>query len=268
MEFVVNESLENSRLKELCEGRKQAQSPEEKKQATSAFLREVILNARFLSIVELSQPPVRTNDGRLSLPEGASIGFAMLDTEEGGQYYPVFTDWDEVNRWPGLKDAHPQTMILSFDDYAAMIAGKQEAAGLVINPFGDSFAIDREGIETLQDKKQLLITGQARHRVGKDTPILLGDPDVYPVEMINAICDRVCMNPNIHALWMRVMERDEEESYLIVADYTGSQEVVFSQIAEAAIPFLGRMYIDLLPLSDPFAREAVEHTYPFYEAES
>lgn len=65
----------------------------------------------------------------------------MLTTVDNRTFYPAFTDWNELRRWNPEEGLH--TLILTFDDYADMVAKTETPAGIVVNPFWDSLTLDR-----------------------------------------------------------------------------------------------------------------------------
>ena len=80
----------------------------------------------------------------------------------------MFTDWEELGRWKGLT-APLKTLILSFDDFYAMIAKREDTAGVVVNPFGDSFVIEREAMNTLKEHKERTEKGATAIEAEKET---------------------------------------------------------------------------------------------------
>ena len=47
-----------------------------------------------------------------------------------------------------------QTLVLTFDDYAAMVLRDNRAAGFVVDPFGSCLSFDRAMMEHLAVRKQ------------------------------------------------------------------------------------------------------------------
>ena len=62
-----------------------------------------------------------------------------------------FTSWEELRRLCGPKNQ--QTLLLSFDDYAAMILRDGRGAGFVIDPFGCCLSFDRAMVAHLVQRK-------------------------------------------------------------------------------------------------------------------
>ena len=87
---------------------------------------------------------------------------------DGKKFHPLFTDWEELGRWQGLTTPL-KTLILSFDDYHAMISKREDTAGVVVNPFGDSFVIAREAMNTLKEHKERTEKGATAIEAEKET---------------------------------------------------------------------------------------------------
>ena len=83
--------------------------------------------------------------------EGTAIQFQLLPNQEGQPFFPAFTGWEELRKLCGPKNQ--QTLLLSFDDYAAMILRDNRGAGFVIDPFGCCLSFDRAMVEHLVGRK-------------------------------------------------------------------------------------------------------------------
>lgn len=270
MEIDVNQPLENPKLKELFARRRELMSSERQDaesygEVMNQLYEEIVMNAHFLSVVQFSKPPVSKEGGTAVFQEETIMRFPMLTTEDKRDFYPAFIDWEELGAWEEIKNAQLKTLVLTFDDYASMILGNERTAGLVVNPFSDNMAFNREVIGHLKERKEILQTGHSQRRVTKDTPVHLGDPKTYPDAMVEAICGHARKEKAIQAIWLRLMEKEGEFSFLLVVDFSGEKEVVFNGIADVARAHLPQgMYIDMVSLADDFGRRATEDIEPFY----
>lgn len=267
MQIECNKPLENPRLKELFALRRAAEDGEALRPIMEKLLSELVMNAELLSVIRLSQKPGIEEEAS-EIPSEATIGFPMLAAPDGGQFYPAFIDEEELGKWDSLEESGLQTIRLSFDEYAYMVLDKQQAEGLVINPFSDNLSLDRGSLRELRERKELQTMGHACKQVEENAVVHLGEPDEYPEEMVEAICSYAEEEPDIRRLWLRMMEQHGEVSYLLVAELSGEAEVLFENIAVAAAPHLGELFIDMLPLSDGFAQRAVEGVPAFYRRKS
>ncbi len=262
---MENHMPDNSLLRELFEQRAGAKSQEELDRIMERLLTEVVLGAHFLSVVRSAAEPA--DSGQKPVFQGQEmVGFPMLDGPGGKQFYPAFTDTQALGLWTSFDRETHRTIVLNFDDYVSMILDNGDAGGLAINPFGDNLVLDREELRFLREKKRLLIDGYARHEVKKNTMIRLGVPDDCPEEMLLDIGMCAKRDPNIRALWFGTMEKETDRSYLLIVDSQGNADAAIEEMAAAAVPHLKGRYIDMIPLSSDFIKNAVENAEPFYEA--
>ncbi len=265
MDVDVNQPLENPELKELFRQLEGGQSEEERRQLMNRLLEEIALNACFLSVIQLSEEPESQGDGKAVFQRDTTMGFPMLTTQDGRQFYPAFIDWEELGKWEAVRGAPPKTLLLRFDDYAAMVLRDGGADGIVIDPFSHNLMLDRAYLEHLRNQKELRASGHTEHTVQKRTVVQLGDPRDYPTAMVEAVKAHAAQDKRIKRLWLRLMERDGEVSFLIVADFQGDRGDVFNGIGETARPYLSGMYIDLIPYADAFGADAARGKEPFYQ---
>ncbi len=252
----VNVPLENPKLKTLLASFREDGTAEE-------VLEEIALRARFLSLIQLSSEPADTGNGTAVFEEGTKISFPLLGSESGAFYYAAFTDWEELGKWEAAKEA-PKTLILSFDDYADMILEQDGIGGLAVNPFGANLILEKEQIRHMKSHKDVVLKGVSQEVISKDTKVMLGEPKEYPTAMIQAIsaCLRSC--PEVNRVWLRLMERDHELSYLLIVDLEGEQSSVFEKIAGAARPHLNGFFIDMVVYADDFGKRATQGVASFY----
>lgn len=255
----VNQPVENPRLKALMEKWRENASGEN----TSNVLEEIVLRAWFLSVFESSEEPRHEGGEKAVFEKDTVLSFPMLSGADGKMFHPVFTDWEELGRWQGLATP-PKTLILSFDDLHTMVAKREDVAGVVVNPFGVSFSIPRERMNSLKERKELAEKGATSIEVEKETQVMLGEPRVYPDRMVRAISEHLRQHPEVSRVWLRLMVREKEQSFLLVVDFSGEAQEVFGGIADAARPFLNGMFLDMVPLDSSFGQQATEGVEPVY----
>lgn len=77
----------------------------------------------------------------------AQIQFQLVTTPDDRAFFPAFTDLDEMKKH--FADPEQKTLVLTFADYAGMILRDKAAAGLVVDPFGDSLTLETGLVEFL-----------------------------------------------------------------------------------------------------------------------
>lgn len=260
----VNKPLENPKLKQLFLQAEQADGKPEHEAIINQLAEEIVMNAHFLAVIELSAEPEAQGDGSAVFHQGSTMAFPTLGSPDGSHFYPVFIDWEELGKWDSMRGISPKTLITSFDDLAAMVLDKDGGDGVVIDPFSHNLLLDRNTLARWRTNKQLAKTGCTEQRVKEDTAVRLGTPKDYPDAMVRAICEYARKNREIKTLWLRLMEKGGELSYLVIAEFSGDRGQTFGRIAEAGSPHLGGMYLDMVPYEDGFGHRAVDGVEPFY----
>lgn len=217
-------------------------------------LDEVLMRAHLLA-------PVVYPKGESATP--GNVQFQVIAAQDGRTFFPAFTDWSELRKLCGPRDQ--QTMVLTFDDYAAMLSAEDKVSGFVINPLGMPLTLEKTFVAQLaKEKKQR--AGYSHQVIRKDTKVLLGDVTDWPQAMTDAVCLAVRELEEVSRLYLRLMSREGEAqpSYLIVVDYCGDQDKVFRTIADAARPHLQGRRVDLVPFENGLGQTAAKDQKPFF----
>ncbi len=253
-----NNPVTNPYLKECMQALKQDNSEENQ----NRVLQEIAMQAHFLSLVVFSQPPKDNGDGTATFEKESTMQFPLLTTADGSILCPAFTDWEELNKW--RREETPRTLVLTFDDYASMVLRDTHLTGLVINPFGENLVLDRALLTHMQAHKAQILAGVQEQKIDKETQVLLGEPAERPEAALAAMAAIFRENLDVCAAWLRLLRRDDTESYLIVVDCDGDARAVFVQAAAAARPHLQGMPLDFVPYSADFGRHAAQGVEPFF----
>ena len=257
----INKPVENPKLSALFEQRRNA-SPEQQAAVNNQIAEEIALHARLLAVITFDPDAVKLEkDGKAVIQKDTQLSFAMFTDPNNDVFMPVFTDWPSLYAGEVYKDKDVQTLVVGFDDICAITNGK---AGAVVNPFTDNFVISPRNLAYMKQQKEIALTGVSRQVVEKDTTVQIGNLKEVPYEMVNAITEHAKGNPQINAVWLKLMIKDGEKSYLLIVDHTGDPDAVFKGIADAAVPHIhDGMYLDMLGYDNPTGRKAAEGT-PFY----
>lgn len=266
----VNVPLTNPKLEDMFRRRAELDPKDEK--AAFALMnemaKEIVMNAHFLSVVEFEGGNVRTDEnGNVVFGAGTVIKYPQLKGPEGNMYFPAFTNWDELRKWNDAKEGEIQTMVHSFDDYYAMV--KDNRNGFVIDPFGGNLILDNDTIRRFKEKKDMNTTGHTERVITKETKVMIGEPAEYPHEMAEAIRVYAEANKDIKAVWLKLMQSDGEQSFLLAVDFKGDREDVFAKIAAAATPYLpDGYYIDIVSRYQPGIGTTASKGKPLYKRKS
>lgn len=259
-------TVENPLLKELFSRWRSIgdSNSREAQDCMNGILTEVVENAQFLSVVDISSDRGMefSGDGTAVLQEDTEMSFKTLSDDNGNIYFPAFTDWENLRMWADHREGDVDTLVLKFDDYYTLI--KDGAAGIVINPFSDNLPISNELMQHLREVRDHHETGHCDHVVQQEAEVMIGEPADYPKEMVDAIVRYAKTDKHINAIYLKLMINGGERSYLLIVDFKGDINEIFGCIAQAAQPYIpSGMFIDMLPITDDFGRKAADNE-PFY----
>lgn len=224
-----------------------------------------MMKAHFISPVIISPIPGPSSDSEVVLKENTIINFSVIENTANQQFFLAFTDWEELWKWHKVENQ--QTLIVTFDDLARMVLDERgNSDGFVINSHGENITFNKTMIGALKDEKERRAKGCVVEQVvKKDTTVQLGQPRIYPKEMVNAISNYLKKQKNVQAAYLQLMIKEGEQSYLLIIDFIGDRREIFDGIANVAMSHLNGMIIDLIPYDSDFGRNATSNIEPFYK---
>ncbi len=231
---------------------------------TRARMIAEVKQAHFISPVIISPTPDHVNeDTKVTLKEKTTISFSMIGNEASQQFFLAFTDWEELGKWKREEDQ--QVVVLTFNDFAAMaLDGEGSSCGFVINPFGENVVFDKAIMRAIRDEGRNEKGGASEYIIEKETAVHLGQPREYPYELVGAISYYLKGQKNVKAAYLQLMEKEGEQSYLLIVDFAGDRRTLFDGIANAAMKHLNGMFIDMIPYDADFGLSATKNIKPFY----
>ena len=254
----LNQPITNPALKRALEEMHRENTRPNQERALDELLR-----AQLLSPVTITPPPNGEGAaGQTRLDQDTRIQFSLLTTQDGRAFFPAFTDWEELRRLS--QDPRQQTLVLGFADYARMILRDGAAAGLAVNPFGESLTMERPMVEYLENRRRELEEGLRPEQIEKDTQVMVGEPVRFPQALADAVKARAGELPGVERIWLREMVRGGQESLLLVVDHTGDEGQLFAALAQAARPCLEGAQVDLVSFDSGLGRSAAQGAEPIF----
>ena len=173
----------------------------------------------------------------------------------------MYTDWPALKQWRNIPNE--QTLITSYDDISHMVLKEQKTAGFVINPYSHNIPVRRDLILYLN---ALIAT---KWTTDVETTIHLDLPSNEPVALKEAVTEYLKTQKNVTGIWLVLMEKSGEFSFLIVIDFVGDRDATFNGIASAAVPKLreGEL-IDIVPSDSDLGQKVISDYPPFYKRET
>lgn len=201
-----------------------------------------IYKARYLmpfDPTQLKANPENMVDGKLVVKDKSQFKIPLITNADGKNFFAFFTDWIEFRKFDKQKKLSGN--IIGFEDLKYF--SKQEN-GVVINPFGFNLILDENMINviesTVSGKQDVNIE---KLTVEKDTKVMLGDPKEKPTELIEAISKCLEKHNEVKSAYLKLMVKDNVESWIACIDFEGEKNALFGDIAKsAACLFKGQKY--------------------------
>ncbi len=190
-----------------------------------------------------------------NISDDSRIAFPVLENSDGKNYYPFFTDWNEYRKFD--RNTQYTIMAAGFNDIEKFV---NKSDGIVINPFGVNIIIDYDMLTTIRE---------ASKEMSKSlTKVSVGDPNVYPLEMVRKISEKLWDKDYIDAAYLKIMLRNRDTSYLVALEgnLPEKTENLYNEIAENALPSANNIPIDFIDYSSDFAKKVFGNSEPFYTA--
>ncbi|MDD4850253.1 MAG: enhanced serine sensitivity protein SseB C-terminal domain-containing protein [Gemmiger sp.] len=269
-----NQPVKNPALKNAMADMRKNNTPE-----TRNIVINQMMNAVFLApaIVDFGKnAPKPDAQGKVKIEPNSKISFTLINTQDGKKFFMAFTDWEELRKWN--KNPGQQTLMLRFDDYAALLEKNTNAAGFVINPYTENLRFDPATVASLKNQKADFIKAKmaaaraqahakAAHKIDPGSKVVLVEPTVYPDGMLDPICEYLQTRPDVQAAYIQVMiVNDTDKSYLMVLDCP-QDDALFAAVAKAAHPYMAAnktMNMDITIAASPLGQQALKGTDPFY----
>lgn len=263
----INKDIDNSVLNGLLVERRTLDKDDMNavNELSARVATEIVMNATLLGIVNFSKEPVKDENGELTIDKGTNMTFMLLDSEKKRKYFPVFTDKQAIEKWNGVKDYY--TVQVGFENLAGLILTGDTCDGIVLNVGTDNLVIERSVIAGWNERKQIVEKGHADNVITHNTPLEIYPANPYPLQLSNRLCETAKGIKGVNNLWLRGITLNGEAGYLLVVDFTGERQPIFSKLGEAGKKFLGNMPLHIVPFSDDFGKNAVDKVVPIYTKE-
>lgn len=231
----------------------------------NAMLRAVLIAPVMLPPgVTLPKPDAQR---RVVFSQKTPLTFPMLTAPDGSQFFMGFTDLNALKAMQG--DVKPQaTVLLRFDDLAALIQRNEKAAGFFIDPFaGNGLRITRQMVETIVKQRAALQKQTAVIQPGDK--ITMVEPSVLPDEFLDPLCAILAETDAVNAAYLQIMIRnDTERNYLLVLDGDAAKPLM-DRLAGSVRPYLTakKMNLIITTANSPLGKQGIQGSEPFYRVE-
>lgn len=269
MEISKNANVKNPQLIEAIKNMQENNSKENVDEMVNQ-----VMNAKFITPARVQAPQniAKTQNGKTVMQQQSQVQFQLIQNENNEQYFPAFTDINELNRWDRSANKGLSLTIMTFTDYANILADpKCPINGFVINPFGKSVAFPKGMVMNLMQQQQMKQNGGFyKKQFGQNEKLEFYDPEEYPIDLMAAVIGVLQERDDVNAAYLKLFKPEsmDNHSYLIIVDFDGDMNEIFSTIGKAASPHLNGMQLSMMPYSLEIARKAVANDQPFYTKEN
>ncbi|MEE1318076.1 MAG: enhanced serine sensitivity protein SseB [Ruminococcus sp.] len=259
---VPAEQIKNPELVEAIE-KMQADGSKENIDA----MVNAMMKAKFvLPAIVKPTTQARTRNGQTVMEQATQVQFRLLENANKEKFFGVFTDTDEMFKWKDTQSTNK--VVTDFDSLSQMVMDpSSNVLGIVVNPFGKSVTFPKPMIISLKQQRDYM--KMKTNKIEPGTPVQLGEPKEYPIDLMASLINHFSTEPLVNAAYLRMMQQNGQQSYLIVVDFVGNMEETFNAISEVAKPYLDdEIQLTMLPFSMEFGRNAVKGVEPFYKKQN
>jgi hypothetical protein len=194
------------------------------------------------------------------LQKGAQLNLQTLE-RDGIAWVPVFSSLQRLQQFLKSDSGY---LRLKAKDFFEITRG----AHVLLNPnleYGKEFT--PQEIERLLDGS--IFKASQRYVAEKDTKVLLGQPAVYPKELVKVLAGYFATKPQVKRAYLAQFfnpEKDEKPHVLIGIDVQGDWEKVTGEAGMITAEVMGRgEVVDIIRLDDSGISEyMINQTRPFY----
>ena len=246
---------------------------EENKETQTALI-EKVLTAKFFAPVDIIDGdgnPVR-GTGKIQIPENSKFNFKLLQNTKGEQFFAVFTDIEEFQKWN--KTPKINTIVVVFPQIAQLALEKSDSiSGFVINPMTQNIIFSRDAITHLLDAMKTVVERQkaAKEAAGQhQVRLMFGKPANVPESVYGAFKKKLAKIPEVKKVYFCMMKQGNQEFYLfamdIDADITKCKQIG-DNFCKSVEMFLTKFPIMAAPVNSPYGEGSKKVGEPFYVAE-
>jgi hypothetical protein len=199
-------------------------------------------------------------NGSVTLEKETKIDLPMLCDELKNLWHIAFTDWPSLYKWRKIIDE--KVLVLPFSDFPALILHENvNSSGFIINPCSHNLPVSRQLLAHLSGCSNPI-------KIKESIQVKIGEPADYPHLLADGITALLKTMREVKKAWILLMQREGEQSFLIVVDFNGDKQKIFDAIGKSAASNLKpNQFVDMVSFKDDFGSNAVKNYKPFYEAE-
>lgn len=234
--------IDNRRVTEAIQAIRAEATPENSRRLTAALIHK---------------------DTQFLVPMGGQNQKALmtLNAPDGKRFLPAYTSVAELRKCPSVTPRQRITLV-DIPGYARLLEEHEDFSGVVIDPQGANFLLNRPLLARLRSRKEEL-----------DSPrpvTILSPKEGFSNDMTKAVGKALYKVPEVDACFLRIAQRGEGEAarrnWLFIVDYHGKE---FMQAADLIVktcePFLPKgEQVDVASYDSELGRQVTQQGDPFF----
>ncbi len=263
-------NLENETLVAAMNALKENETPDTK----NAFLTEAV-KAKYFAPVEVldTEGKPLEGSGKMEVPKDAKFTFKLLINNKGEQYFPLFTDIDEFQKWS--KGQQIKTIVVTFPQMAGLVNKRSDAVkGFVLNPMTQNLLFPKELLDDIfkyaQEQVEKAKAAQNGQQPAQQVTYYFGKTVNIPDSVIASLKKTLAKNKEINTGYLVMMKQGNQEFYLFALDMDADEEKskkIANSVCTSAKLFLTKFPIVVCDLKGEIGSNAPKVDEPFYTKE-
>ncbi|MGI6511465.1 MAG: enhanced serine sensitivity protein SseB C-terminal domain-containing protein [Catenisphaera adipataccumulans] len=252
-------SFKNTQMQEAMRAFQENGTPE-----NTQRLMECLLTTRLLAPAEWDKDPVMDENGQMVFEPDTKFQLLLIETDTGDQYFPLFTDMQELEKWD--KNHELQSLVMEFDQYIPFVEmGQGQVKGIVIDPYGASLPFDSDFLLNLQHQTDQQL---------KETTVKEGD-DIRvrkPVRNVDKFVARLrelgADSPDIDAIYLKErLVKNKPSHWLVIVDMETENTKLFQKLGEGCRGMTYGKDMEFAFAKTQIGQELIKDVEPIYVKE-
>lgn len=266
-------NLENEALVATMNALRENENPE----TQNAFLQAAVKAKYFAPVDVIADGKPLEGSGKMEIPKDAKFNFKLVTNNKGEQYFPLFTDINEFQKWN--KSEQIKAIVVVFPQMASLVEKKSDVAnGFVINPMTQNLIFTKELLDSILKHAQQQVAkaqaAQAAQNTAAGEPqkvtFMFGKPINIPDSVMASLKKNVAKNKEVNSAYFIMMKQGVQEHYMFVLDIDAEEErckKIADSLCQTAKLFLTKFPVVVASLKSELGANAPKVTEPFYTKE-
>lgn len=236
-----------------------------------ATLSSHIVNGKLLAPATKNRKSVNEDGDEII---NGKYSLIKLTDEYKQQYFPLFTDKSEVDKWNTTMNK--EIIIQDFDDLVTQLCESTlDVKGITINPFSQNLILDSKQLKDIIDYKLFLDEEERKKRNQNLSINFLEEKHARvkayksePKQLQDIINNYVLYSKYVRKAYLAQIFTDLATSNFLVLDLAKDNEEVIDDIKRVTKPYLKGEPLTIATIKHPLGSEVTTFVEPFYISKS